>query len=284
MFLCLHINSSSDIYQCHYYYSYEHQLVGKTRSEQSDNPAFKRESTLLPNSYGKQISQIDRLIQEINQTTQFYECIETDDEDCQLFVLECKATLPLSQDDDFQSGSGSGSGISDVGNHMDTETNSHSILLRLGGRRQYDVMAKETGDRTKPNDNNDELPTSRNNNIIDSDNTSDLFTASNATDPRPVSSDNKTIIDEENIPQQPTNKPVDSTNEPVGSTDEPTDSTDEPSLHPKESPTRKSLKQGNAGSTVQSSIFILLCSISFSLYCMLYTHCHSSVGISASHR
>ena len=114
-----------------------------------NNPSFKRYPVPLSNSYSKRVSQLTKLIREMNQTNQFYECLQTDDEDCSLFVLECNNVAPPPIDGEFQSGSGSGSGSGYGHGHIqDTEsTGGRSILLQLGGPRRYhDIMTTPTNE------------------------------------------------------------------------------------------------------------------------------------------
>lgn len=88
--------------------NYNEAIVEPMKANQVNNPAFKSHPLPLENSYSHITSLINTLLHEVNMTNEFYECIQTDDEDCSVFVLECESSIEPNEDS-ASSGSGSGS-------------------------------------------------------------------------------------------------------------------------------------------------------------------------------
>ena len=196
------------------------------------------------------------LIHEINQTNNFYECLKTDDEDCQLFLLECKANPPIGTNSDephLGSGSGSGSGWDHSSKTksrqpFDTESSfTQSILIRLGGPRRYNDHNNEKNTLTNPDPDTNIII----NEVTDEHNRSDLYTTSNDSD---IGNTNQTGYSSTVSSNYKSTSPTLSSQTPTGET--------HPSPDPQTtSPDRNPTKIGSSGSAVYNSIFILLCTL-----------------------
>lgn len=158
------------ILYCVLSFSYNEPLAGKSLTDQWINPTIRRSghNNNTISSYIKRISQINNLINEVNKTRQFYECLETDDEDCHLFVLECKRITDPKPGIETGSGSGSGSGQMST----DAEFHTSTIWIQLGGPRKFNEMMtidknEEGGSNATITDNEEDIKYSSNNNSSD---------------------------------------------------------------------------------------------------------------------
>ena len=95
--------------------------MGRFEADQATNPAFKSKKLLGTGQYRKPRNKVKRLTQTVNTLLSLYECLESDDEDCEYRIqLTCsvrrkpKIVHPTDiPDNTSQEGSGEGSGSGD---------------------------------------------------------------------------------------------------------------------------------------------------------------------------
>lgn len=104
--------------------------MGRFEADQASNPAFKSKKLLGTGQYRRPRNKIKRLIQAVSNLLSLYECLESDDEDCE-YKTELTCSLrpkppPTGDPNQESSGEGSGSGDQQVtgsghSSHVDAE-------------------------------------------------------------------------------------------------------------------------------------------------------------------
>ena len=140
--------------------------MGRFEADQASNPAFKSKRFLGTGQYRRPRNKIKRLTQAVSSLLSLYECLESDDEDCQYRTeLTCSvrpkpiSVLPTDIPESSGEGSGSGEQMNFAGSgyspHADAE-NAHNRKKHIVIRIVSDLKQNQFG-----NPSGTEPPTTR---------------------------------------------------------------------------------------------------------------------------